>query len=141
LSLKHFGRGFDSRRLHFSPNLRFGWKIESPVVFYGAPFSGYREQVTGFILKKKTKHFVYIIKTADGTYYTGMTKNIKNRLALHESGKGAKYLRGRTPLTMVYCESCPDIKTAMVREIQIKKYSKRRKEALVKPPRVRKIKT
>ena len=98
---------------------------------------GYRKQVTGFKLKT-TKHYVYIIQAADGTYYTGMTKNLKERLALHACGKGAKYLRGRTPLCLVYSESCPDIKSAMVREIQIKKYSKRRKEALVKPPRVHK---
>ena len=82
-------------------------------------------------MKKKTKHFVYIIRAADGTYYTGMTKDVTNRLALHESGKGAKYLRGRAPLAMVYCEKCADIKTAMIREIQIKKFTKRRKEALV----------
>lgn len=90
---------------------------------------------------KKTKHFVYIIKAADGTYYTGMTKDVKSRLVLHESGKGAKYLRGRTPLAMVYCEKCPDIKTAMVREIQIKKYSKKQKLKLIDQPRARKKKT
>jgi putative endonuclease len=82
-------------------------------------------------MKKKTKHFVYIIRAADGTYYTGMTKDVTNRLALHESGKGAKYLRGRAPLAMVYCEKCNDIKTAMVREIQIKKYSKEQKQKLI----------
>jgi len=91
-------------------------------------------------MKKNTKHFVYIIKAADGTYYTGMTKDIKNRLALHESGKGAKYLRGRTPLTIVYRESCRDIKTAMVRELQIKRYSKRQKQKLIDHPRARKRK-
>jgi putative endonuclease len=89
-------------------------------------------------MKKKTKHFVYIIRAADGSYYTGMSKDVTNRLALHESGKGAKYLRGRTPLAMVYCEKCSDIKTAMVREFQIKKYSKKQKQKLIDAPPAKK---
>ncbi len=84
--------------------------------------------------KRKTCYYVYIVQAADGTYYTGMTKNIEERLALHARGRGARYLRGRTPITLVYSESCPDIKSAMVREIQIKKYSKRRKEKLAQKP-------
>jgi putative endonuclease len=92
-------------------------------------------------LKKKTKHYVYILQASDSTFYTGMTKNIKNRLALHEAGKGAKYLRGRTPITMVYCEKCSDIKTAMVRELQIKRYSKKQKQKLIDRRRTRKRKT
>lgn len=92
-------------------------------------------------MTKKTKHYVYIIQAADKTFYTGMTKNLKERFALHASGKGAKYLRGRTPLTMVYREKCPDIKTAMVRELQIKRYSKKQKQKLVDRRRARKIKT
>jgi putative endonuclease len=89
---------------------------------------------------KKTKYYVYIIQTKDATFYTGMTKNIKKRMALHAAGKGAKYLRGRTPLTIVYRESCRDIKTAMVRELQIKRYSKRQKQKLIDHPRARKRK-
>jgi len=89
-------------------------------------------------LKKKTTRFVYIIKAADGTYYTGMTKDVANRLALHESGKGAKFLRGRMPLALVYCEKCSSIKTAMVRELQIKKYSKKQKQKLIDTPPTKK---
>jgi putative endonuclease len=92
-------------------------------------------------MPKRIPYFVYIIQAADKTFYTGMTKNLKNRITLHAAGKGAKYLRGRTPISLVYCERCPDIKTAMVRELQIKKYPKRRKEALVQQSRVRKIKS
>ena len=87
--------------------------------------------------KKKTPHYVYIVQACDGTYYTGMTKNIEERIALHARGKGARYLRGRTPITLVYSEPCPDIKSAMVREIQIKKYSKSKKEKLTRQPPVK----
>ncbi len=90
--------------------------------------------------KKKIPHYVYIVQAADGTFYTGMTKNIEERIALHARGKGARYLRGRTPIALVYSEQCPDIKSAMVREIQIKKYSKRRKEKLAQQPHAKKIK-
>lgn len=62
-----------------------------------------------------------------------MTSNLKNRLKEHNSSdtKGAKYLRAKKPVTVVYSETYPDIKMAMNRELQIKKWTKAKKEALI----------
>ena len=49
---------------------------------------------------------LYILLCGDGTLYTGIARDAEKRLKLHESGKGAKYTRGRGPLRLVYRESC-----------------------------------
>ena len=48
--------------------------------------------------------YTYILKCKDGTYYTGWTNNIMKRVDDHNTGKGAKYTKGRGPLTLVYLE-------------------------------------
>lgn len=63
---------------------------------------------------------VYILECRDGTLYTGITDDLQRRLKAHESGKGAKYTRGRGPLTLRYQESCEDHSAALRREWQIK---------------------
>ena len=70
---------------------------------------------------------VYILKCRDDTLYTGITDNFPRRLAAHNRGTGAKYTRGRGPVTPVYRETCPDKSTALKREIAIKKLSRREK--------------
>lgn len=62
-----------------------------------------------------------------------MTSNLENRLKEHNSSgtKGAKYLRAKKPVTVVYSETYPDIKTAMNRELQVKRWTKAKKEALI----------
>lgn len=66
------------------------------------------------------------------TYYTGITTDIKRRIAEHESGTGAKYTRGRGPLQLIYREECSDRSSATKREIEIKSLSKAKKNILVK---------
>lgn len=63
-----------------------------------------------------------------------MTSNLEKRLKEHNSNssKGAKYLRAKKPVSLVYFEMLPDIKTAMNRELQVKKWTKAKKEALVR---------
>jgi len=73
---------------------------------------------------------VYIVECKDGTFYTGITDNLERRLAAHNAGKGAKYTRGRGPLTLRYLENCTDHSAALVREIQIKRLTKKEKIAL-----------
>jgi predicted GIY-YIG superfamily endonuclease len=74
---------------------------------------------------------VYILRCGDGTLYTGITDDVSARLQAHQSGKGAKYTRGRGPLHRVYTEECGDHSTALRREIEIKALSKEDKEALI----------
>jgi putative endonuclease len=65
---------------------------------------------------------VYILECADRTLYTGITKNLKDRLQAHENGKGAKYTRGRGPFTVMHTEIHPTMSQALHREAQIKKF-------------------
>lgn len=73
---------------------------------------------------------VYILECGDGTLYTGITDDMERRLRLHAQGKGAKYTRGRGPLTLRYREQCPDHSTALKREAQIKHLARKEKLAL-----------
>ena len=62
-----------------------------------------------------------------------MTSNLEKRIKEHNShgSKGAKYLRAKKPVILAYSETYPDIKTAMNREFQIRKWTKAKKEALI----------
>ncbi len=62
----------------------------------------------------------YLLQCADGTLYCGITNDIDKRVAAHNAGEGAKYTRGRTPVKLLYRESCADKSTALKRERQIK---------------------
>ncbi len=76
----------------------------------------------------------YILRCSDNSLYCGMTSNLDKRVKEHNSDgkRGAKYLRSKKPLKLVYKETYPDIKTSMNREFQVKKWTKAKKEALVK---------
>ena len=76
--------------------------------------------------------YVYILKCADNTYYTGVTSNLTQRLFRHETGYYPDcYTCERRPLQLVfYCEFT-DINLAFEKEKQIKKWSKVKKEALI----------
>ena len=73
---------------------------------------------------------VYILRCGDGTLYTGITDDLPRRLAAHRAGRGAKYTRGRGPLTLVYREEQPDRAAASRREWAIKRLTRAEKEAL-----------
>lgn len=64
---------------------------------------------------------LYILECKDGTLYTGVTNDLKRRLAAHNAGKGAKYTRGRGPLKLRYVEACIDHVDALQKEISVKK--------------------
>ena len=84
------------------------------------------------------KWWVYIIETAKGTYYTGITTDIARRWAEHSGehsvqskSKGAKYFRSQVPEKFVYLEDGHDRSTASKREAEIKKLNKKNKVQLV----------
>lgn len=70
---------------------------------------------------------VYIIRCADGSLYTGITKDVEMRLAQHNSGRAAKYTRSRLPVELVYREDVADRATALKREHAIKQLPKEKK--------------
>lgn len=75
--------------------------------------------------------WVYILCCADNTLYTGITDDLDRRLAAHNCGKGAKYTRGRRPLTVAYQEEVADKVTALRRELAIKRMTRGEKLCLV----------
>lgn len=77
-------------------------------------------------------YWVYIVECCDYTYYTGYTNNLERRIVVHNSGKGAKYTRGRTPVVLVYREQFELKQDALKREAAIKKLSRIQKEKLIK---------
>lgn len=75
--------------------------------------------------------FVYMLRCKDGSLYTGWTNDLEHRLAMHNSGRGAKYTRGRGPLELLYSEELPDKEAALRRECAIKKLRREQKLALL----------
>lgn len=75
--------------------------------------------------------YLYILRCADGTLYTGITVDVQKRLAAHRAGKGAKYTRGRCPLELVYQEKCADHSAALRRELEIKAMTRAEKDKLL----------
>ncbi len=77
------------------------------------------------------KWYVYILRCRDDTLYTGMTDDLEKRLAAHNAGKGAKYTRGRGPVTMVYHEVYEIATDARKREYRIKRLTRLEKLNLI----------
>ncbi len=75
--------------------------------------------------------FVYILKCRDGSFYVGMTDDPVRRIVAHNQGKGARYTRGRRPVSLVYWEKLSGRSEAQKREIEIKSFSKSKKQELV----------
>ena len=75
--------------------------------------------------------YCYIVECADGTYYTGWTTDPQRRVAVHNSGRGAKYTKMRLPVKLVYVEEQPDRHAAMKRELAIKRMGRAGKQKLV----------
>lgn len=76
-------------------------------------------------------HFVYILRCKDNSLYTGYTTDVNRRLKVHNQGKGAKYTRGRLPVSLVYYEEVSSRSEGLKLESAIKKLSKKEKEDLV----------
>ena len=76
---------------------------------------------------------VYIIRTKMGHLYTGVTQDVERRFKEHQKGgaKGAKYLKGKKPLKLVFHKKIGSRSQALKTEAQIKKWPKKKKEALI----------
>lgn len=76
-------------------------------------------------------HYVYIVRCADGTLYTGYARDPWARERVHNRGRGARYTAGRRPVCLVFVEACDTRGAALAREYQIKRMSRQKKEALL----------
>ena len=77
------------------------------------------------------KGYVYILKCANGSYYTGSTTDIERRLWEHQNGEGSNYTKAHLPVELVYVDEFPRIDDAYYREKQIQGWSRKKKEALI----------
>jgi len=75
--------------------------------------------------------FVYILRCADGSYYTGSTRNLESRLHQHSLGLVAGYTSTRLPVELVFAAEYERVDEAWQRERQIHGWSRRKKEALI----------
>ena len=82
-------------------------------------------------MRRHGQYYVYIVQSRDGTYYTGYTKHLGNRLKLHNAGNGAKYCRWKRPVELVYAKEYRYYKHALRAERRVKQLTRRQKEALV----------
>jgi putative endonuclease len=83
-------------------------------------------------MKRSGKFYVYIVKCCDGTYYTGSTNDLEKRIGEHNNGKrGAKYLRGKRPVKLVWRKEYNYYKRALQAETRIKQLSHSEKQELV----------
>jgi predicted GIY-YIG superfamily endonuclease len=76
--------------------------------------------------------FVYVLRCADGTLYTGITKDLTRRTRQHNHGTGARYTRSRCPVKLVYQETQRGQGPALKREAAIKRLTRRQKLAMVR---------
>ena len=77
-------------------------------------------------------YYAYMVKCKYGTYYAGWTNDLKKRIAAHNDGTGAKYLRGKGPVKLVYKKEFSTAKEAQEQERFIKKLNRKQREALIK---------
>ena len=76
--------------------------------------------------------WVYILRCADNSYYTGHIDNIEKRIAEHQAGEGGGYTSVRLPVVLVFSEEFPSREEALACERQIKGWGRRKKEALMR---------
>ncbi|MCH9049038.1 MAG: GIY-YIG nuclease family protein [Proteobacteria bacterium] len=81
----------------------------------------------------KNSWFVYIVRCADNTLYTGIAKDLERRILEHNSDdtSGAKYTKARRPVALVYQEACDSRSAASKREYEIRQLGRKGKEELL----------
>ena len=81
--------------------------------------------------REPERHYVYMLRCADDSFYTGWTTDLTKRIKTHNSGRGAKYTRSRLPVELLYFEEFSDKSSALKREWELKALSRKAKEALI----------
>ena len=91
------------------------------------------KEVAVLKLKKQLNErwFVYILRCADDSLYTGITKDLDRRLKQHNAGTASRYTRSRLPVALEYQEEQPNQSMALKRELAIKALSRKAKELLI----------
>ena len=82
--------------------------------------------------RKSKPWFLYIIKTDQGSLYTGITTDIEARFKKHQSGQGAKFFRTQKPIKVIFSKKCKNKSFALKQELKIKKLSPDQKKQWIK---------
>ena len=92
------------------------------------------KEVAVLKLKKQLSEqwYVYIVRCADGSLYTGIAKDLDRRLEQHNAGTASRYTRSRLPVTLEYQEEQSNQSLALKREVAIKAMSRQKKESLIR---------
>ncbi len=77
-------------------------------------------------------NYAYLLHCGDGTFYAGWTNNLSKRLQAHRAGSGAKYTRGRGPISLAWAKGYPSRHEAMAQEAALKKMTHAEKAELAK---------
>ncbi|MEH7222907.1 GIY-YIG nuclease family protein [Bacillus sp. JJ1566] len=77
------------------------------------------------------KHYFYVVECKDGTYYAGYTTDVDQRMKKHNEGKGAKYTRGRGPISLLFTQEFETKEEAMRAEYRFKRLKRPEKERLL----------
>ena len=91
-----------------------------------------RGHATGTMLKCRMAFWVYILKCADDSYYTGHTDNLEHRIGVHQTGQVPGYTQTRLPVTLAFSQDFPSREEALAAELKIKGWSRKKKEALMR---------
>lgn len=129
-------------RSSWSPSLLMKpWNIQRIVTFVAGRLflpciilkMAVKSALAGKMTRKKSRqnHFIYILQSGDGRYYTGYTTDLDRRLKAHQSGSGAKFTRSFGAQKIIYHETFPDKSSALKREAEIKGWSREEKRELM----------
>ena len=98
---------------------------------YKRMLSGMQEKEKSSRRRKFEPWYLYILECNDGSFYTGVAKDVARRFKMHESGKASRYTRTHLPVKLIYQEKCKSRTQALVRECAVKTFPKKKKLALV----------
>ena len=76
--------------------------------------------------------YVYILRCADNSYYTGHTDNLEKRIGEHQNGLYGGYTASRLPVELVFSQECTTREEALAAEQQIKGWNRKKKEAMIR---------
>ena len=91
----------------------------------------YLRMIQGMKRRGRKDWTVYILRCGDGSFYTGIAKDVQARVKQHAEGRGATYTRTRLPITLVYQQEGLTHSKALIREAQIKAMSRSKKEEII----------
>ncbi|MBL0058939.1 MAG: GIY-YIG nuclease family protein [Elusimicrobia bacterium] len=89
--------------------------------------------IKGLVSKGPPEWSVYLVRCVDGSLYTGIAKDVHGRVEKHNKGKGAAYTRARRPVKLLHREVGFTRSQALIREAEIKRFPRPKKEALIRP--------